>query len=103
MVDIIKNYIKTNDIQNEIIIEGEGINYQITTNYLINNENNSNNSINLTLGEECSTKIKETLNNDFYIILINIINSNYTTSLEGFKVIAIDTELSINIEIDEEE
>ena len=97
MVDIIKNYIKKNDIKNEIIIEGEGINYQITTNYLINNENNSNNSINLTLGEECSTKIKETLNNDFYIILINIINSNYTTSLEGFKVIAIDTELSINL------
>ena len=97
MVDIIKTYIKKNDIQNEIIIEGEGISYQITTNYLINNENNYNNSINLTLGEECPTKIKETLNNDFYIILINIINSNYTTSLEGFKVIAIDTELSINL------
>ena len=99
MLEKIKAYIQTiNNIQNEIIISGEGINYQITTNNLISQETNTDNSINLKIGEECISKIKEGVNNeDFYIILINIINNNYTTSFDGFKIIAFDTEFSIKI------
>ena len=99
MIEKIKSYIQTiNTIQNEIIIQGEGINYQITTNDLINQETNTDNSINLKVEEECISKIKEGINNDdFYIILINIINTNYTTSFEGLKIIIFDSEFSIDL------
>ncbi len=99
MIEKIKAYIQTiRNIQNEIIIQGEGINYQITTNNLISQETNIHNSINLKIGEECISKIKEGVHNeDFYIILINIINSNYTTSFDGFKIITFDEEFSIKI------
>ena len=84
------------NITNEIIIEGEGITYQITTNKIIESHENHNNSIFLDLGEQCLKKIKE-LDNDFIVILINIINSNYTTSTKGLRIISLDTELSINL------
>lgn len=88
MYEIIKSYIRSksiNGIRNEIIIKGEGIIYQITTNKLIQNESISNNSINLNLGEKCLQTINEELKVDYYIILINIINNNYTSSTQGLK------------------
>ena len=93
--DIIETYIINDaNISSEIIIEGEGITYQITTNKLIESHINNNNSIYLDLGEPCLKKIKEL---DFIIILINIINTNYTTSTKGLKIISLNTELSINL------
>ena len=93
--DIIESYIINDaNISSEIIIEGEGITYQITTNKLIESHINNNNSIYLDLGEPCLKKIKEL---DFIIILINIINTNYTTSTKGLKIISLNTELSINL------
>jgi len=93
--DIIESYIINDaNISSEIIIEGEGISYQITTNKLIEDHINNNNSIYLDLGEPCLKKIKEL---DFIIILINIINTNYTTSTKGLKIISLNTELSINL------
>ena len=93
--EIIESYIISDaNISNEIIIEGEGITYQITTNKLIESHINNNNSIYLDLGEPCLKKIKEL---DFIIILINIINTNYTTSTKGLKIISLNTELSINL------
>ena len=88
MIDIIENYYisQFTNINNEIIINGEGIIYQITTNNLIENQNDIINSIHLNLGKQCIDNIKK-LNKDLLFILINIINSNYTTSIEGFKII----------------
>ena len=49
--DIIETYIINDaNISSEIIIEGEGITYQITTNKLIESHINNNNSIYLDLG-----------------------------------------------------
>ena len=93
--DIIESYIINGaNISSEILIEGEGITYQITTNKLIENHINNNNSIYLDLGEQCLKKIQEL---DFIIILINVINTNYTTSTKGLKIISLNTELSINL------
>ena len=99
MYDIIESYIINKDTEqfdNDIIIEGEKITYQITTNYLIENQSIEKNKIYLNLGEQCIQNIKD-LNDDFFIILTNIINTNYTTSTEGIKIISLKTELSINL------
>ena len=82
MIENIKNYISNlnpSDINEDILIEGEGITYQITTNNLIENENQENNLIHLTLSDECLSSIGEATTNDYFIILINVINTNYTT------------------------
>ena len=100
MYEIIKSYIRSksiNGIRNEIIIKGEGIIYQITTNKLIQNESISNNSINLNLGEKCLQTINEELKVDYYIILINIINNNYTSSTQGIKIFIQNTDFDINL------
>ena len=100
MYEIIKSYIKNksiNDIRKEIIIKGEGIIYQITTNKLIQSESISNNSIKLNLGEECLKIVNEELKIDYYIILINIINSNYTSSTKGIKIFIENIDFDINL------
>ena len=98
MISLIKSYIgnPTTPITSNIVIEGEGINYQITRSNLIANQNNANNIINLNIEDKCLNKIKN-INTDFYVILINIINSNYTTSKNGMIIISSNQELSSNI------
>ena len=98
MITLMKSYIEnpTSLINSNIVIEGEGINYQITKINLIANQNNANNIINLNIGDKCLNKIKN-INTDFYVILINIINNNYITSKKGMKIISSNQELSLNI------
>ena len=98
MIVLIKSYIEnpTSPITNNIVIEGEGINYQITKRNLIANQNSANNIINLNIEDKCLNKIKN-INTDFYVILINIINSNYITSKYGMIIISSNQELSLNI------
>jgi len=96
MITSIKSYIADNSasITNNIIIEGEEITYQIMKSNLLGN--NANNIINLSLGNKCLNKIKA-INTDFYVILINVINSNYATSKNGLIIICSNQELSLNI------
>ena len=98
MIVLVKSYIgsPTSPITNNIFIEGEGINYQITKSNLLANQNNANNIINLNIGNTCLNKIKN-INTEFYVILINIINSNYTTSKNGMIIISSNQVLSLNI------
>ena len=98
MIVLVKSYIgsPTSPITNNIVIEGEGINYQITKSNLLANQNNANNIINLNIGNTCLNKIKN-INTEFYVILINIINSNYTTSKNGMIIISSNQVLSLNI------
>ena len=100
MIEIIKNYITNlipSDINNDIIIEGDGITYQITTNILIRNNNQRDSLIHLDLSNECLSSIEEIITDDYFIILINIINTNYTTYFtENMIVVSNDIEKNIN-------
>ena len=71
--------ITVNTITNPIIIEGENINYIITTNII---ENSNTNSYLLNLGENCLNA----LTSEFYIVLINIKNNNYITTSNGIRL-----------------
>ena len=74
--------INVNTILNKIIIEGENINYIITTNTI---ENSDSDSYLLNLGENCINIINE-ITSDFYIVLINVINTDYATSSNGIRI-----------------
>ena len=74
--------INVNSIVNKIIIEGENINYIITTNII---ENTDSDSYLLNLGENCINIINGVTSN-YYIVLINVINTNYATSLNGIRI-----------------
>ena len=85
MFDKIVQYygnINVNTIEDKIIIEGENINYIITTNIL---ENSESDSYLLNLGENCINSINE-VTSDFFIVLINIINTDYITTSNGIKI-----------------
>ena len=90
MIDKILTYIEDynspEDIVNDIIIEGEGITYQISNNNLIKNQNNGNNLINIDFGNKCINNLNDICEN-FFIILINVINTNFTTTKGFFFVI----------------
>ena len=88
MYDKIKGDISTctNSMTNEKIIKGEGIDYQITPNSFVNNQISNLKNIEFTIDEECLNRING-ITRDYSIILINIINNNYTTSFDGFKVV----------------
>ena len=93
----IGNYNSPEDITNDIIIEGEGITYQISNNNLIKNQNNANNLINIDFGNKCLNNLKDLCEN-FFIILINVINTNFT-STKGILILSEseEYELSLNI------
>ena len=74
--------INVNTILNKIIIEGENINYIITTNTI---ENSDSDSYLLNLGENCINTINE-ITSDYYIVLINVINTDYATSSNGIRI-----------------
>ena len=74
--------INVNSIVNKIYIEGENINYLITTNII---ENSDSDSYLLNLGENCINNINEVTSN-YYIVLINVINTNYATSSNGIRI-----------------
>ena len=68
-------------ISNEIIIEGEGINFIITTNKIQYNNNFS--LINLgDYYDDSLTKIAS----KYYIVLINVMNSDYMTTSNGVRI-----------------
>ena len=71
--------INVNSITNSITLEGENINYIITTNII---ENSNTNSYLLKLGENCLNA----LTSEFYIVLINIKNNNYITTSKGIRL-----------------
>ena len=75
----IEDYNSPEDIVNDIIIEGEGITYQISNNNLIKNQNNGNSLINIDFGNKCLNNLNDFCEN-FFIILINVINTNFTTT-----------------------
>ena len=86
-----------NHITNDIVIEGEGITYQISNNNLIKNQNNAYNLINIDFGSKCLNNLKDICEN-FFIILINEINTNFTTT-KGILMLCEneDYEMSLNI------
>ena len=98
MITSIKSYIEnpTYPITSNIVIEGEGITYQITKNDLIGSQYNANNIINLNFGDKCLNEIKK-VNSVFYVILINVINSSYTTSKDGIIITSSNQEISLNV------
>ena len=81
--------IAVNTITNSIIIEGENINYIITTNII---ENSNTNSYLLKLGQNCLNK----MTSDFYIVLINIKNNNYITTSNGIRLFDNSNQISLN-------
>ena len=91
----IENYNSPEDILNDIIIEGEGITYQISNNNLIKNQNNANNLINIDFGNKCLNNLKDICEN-FYIILINGINTNFTTS-KGILMLSENEEYELSL------
>ena len=74
--------ININMIENIIVIEGKGINYIITTNLI---ENSNSNSYLLNLEGNCVNRINEKTTN-YYIILINIINTDYISNTNGIRI-----------------
>ena len=76
------NNISINMFDNRIVIGGEGINYIITTNLI---ENSNSNSYFLNLEENCINSINEVTTN-YYIILINIINTDYISNKNGIRI-----------------
>ena len=85
MFDKISSYyssINVNTITNPITIEGENINYIITTNII---ENSNTNSFLLNFGQNCINNINS-VTSDFYIVLINILNTDYITSSNGIRL-----------------
>ena len=93
----IENYNSTGDIANDIIIKGEGITYQISNNNLIKNQNNANNLINIDFGNKCLNNLKDICEN-FFIILINVINTNFTTS-KGILMLSENEEYELSLNI----
>ena len=85
MLNIISNYYinDADTLTDKKIIEGEGINYIITTNLL---ENSNIASSFLILGNDNINKIKEVTISDFYIVLINILNTDYIASSKGIRI-----------------
>ena len=85
MYDKIVSYYKNINvitISNKIVIEGENINYIITTNIL---ENRNSDSYLVSLGQNCLNSISE-VTTYFYIVLINVINTDYITSSNGIRI-----------------
>ena len=68
-------------ISNNIIIEGEGINYIITTNIIQNN----NNFDLINLGEYYTDSLTK-IASKYYIVIINVINTDYMTSSNGVRI-----------------
>ena len=89
MFNKIVSYYKSiapNTYGNKIMIEGEGINYIITTSSLeSSNRNNNGDSYLLNLSEDCINSINEVASN-YFIVLINIINTNYITTTNGIRI-----------------
>ena len=85
MYDKIVSYYSSkniNDITNSINIQGEEINYIITTNRIENNVEDSNL---LILDENCINSINKIISN-YYIVLINKINTDYITTKNGIRI-----------------
>ena len=83
MFDRIVSYYKNISnatIENKTIIEGEGINYIITTNII---ENNANSLLNLG---DCYSNSVMDIDPYFYIVLIYMIDSNYMTTSNGIRI-----------------
>ena len=79
MFDKIASYYQNISIVSQIIIEGEGINYTITT----NNIEKDNNGL-LHLGDSCTNILHDI--DDYYIVLINIKSTNYMTTSNGIRI-----------------
>jgi len=93
----IENYNSPEDIANDIIIEGEGITYQISNNNLIKNQYNANNLINIDFGNKCLNNLKDICEN-FFIILINVINTNFTIS-KGILMLSENDKYNLSLNI----
>ena len=100
MYENIQSYInaKAASITNEIRIIGEDITYQIIKEDLILTNTNIGSLVKLNLGHSCLDKIISSLSDTIYfLVLVNIINSDYTSSIKGIKIIYVDLTTPIDI------